>query len=129
MTQEAPLVLLVEDEVLISISLEEELNEAGFEVLSIARSGQAMRTIERQEITYCALITDIDLGDEVNGWALAHRARELAPDLPVIYMSGKSGIEWKAHGVPDSVMLQKPFVFAQLLTALTTLLNGLDPKP
>jgi DNA-binding response OmpR family regulator len=128
MTQETPLVLLVEDEVLISFSLEQELKEAGFEVLSLARSGEALRTIEQQDVPYCALITDIDLGDEVDGWTLARRARELTPDLPIIYMSGKSGIEWKAHGVPESVMLQKPFVFAQLLTALTMLLNGLSSK-
>jgi DNA-binding response OmpR family regulator len=119
--------LLVEDEALIVFALEEELREAGFEVLSVVKSERAMDAIEQQKTPYRALLTDIDLGGEFDGWALAHRARELNPDLPVIYMSGKSGIEWKAHGVPESVMLQKPFVFAQLLTALSNLLNGQPP--
>jgi DNA-binding response OmpR family regulator len=128
MTQVSPLILLVEDEVLIALDLEEALQDAGFEVLSFALSGKALEIIERQETAYCALVTDIDLGGDVNGWHLGHRARELEPDLPVIYMSGKSAVEWKAHGVPDSIMLQKPFVFAQLLTALSNLLNKQEPK-
>jgi hypothetical protein len=41
----------------------------------------------------------------------------------VIYLSGDSAHEWTAQGVPGSVMLQKPFVMAQLITAITTLLN------
>jgi hypothetical protein len=38
-------------------------------------------------------------------------------------MSGDSAHEWSANGVPESVMLQKPFVMAPLITAITTLLN------
>jgi DNA-binding response OmpR family regulator len=127
MTQNAPLILLVEDEVLIAFSLEEELREAGFDVLSVPRSGEALEIIDAQDPPYRVLLTDIDLGGSIDGWALAHRARELNPALPVVYMSGKSAVEWKAHGVPESVMLQKPFVFAQLLTAVSTLLNSQEP--
>jgi hypothetical protein len=43
--------------------------------------------------------------------------------LPVVYMSGDSAHEWSANGVPESVILQKPFVLVQLITAITTLLN------
>lgn len=128
MVLDLPLILLVEDEVLITLCLEEEFRDAGFNVLSIASSRNALDTINSDDIAYCALVTDIDLGGDLNGWELAHRAREIKPDLPVVYMSGKSAIEWKAHGVPESVMLQKPFVFAQLLTAVTTLLNARPPR-
>jgi hypothetical protein len=38
-------------------------------------------------------------------------------------MSGNSAQQWTIDGVPESIMLQKPFVIAQLVTALTTLLN------
>jgi DNA-binding response OmpR family regulator len=58
-----------------------------------------------------------------SGWEIGRRARELTPTLPVIYMSGDSAHEWSAHGVPQSIMLQKPFALAQLVTAVTTLLN------
>jgi CheY-like chemotaxis protein len=60
---------------------------------------------------------------EANGWDVARRARELQALLPVIYMTGDSAEHWRAQGVPGSVLLQKPFVSAQLITALSTLLN------
>jgi hypothetical protein len=52
------------------------------------------------------------------------RAREVTSGIPVIYMSGDSIHEWSANGVPESIMLQKPFVIAQLISALATLLNN-----
>jgi hypothetical protein len=44
--------------------------------------------------------------------------------MPVIYMTGDSAAQWSANGVPNSVLLRKPFVDAQLTTALATLLNA-----
>lgn len=41
-------------------------------------------------------------------------------------MSGDSAHEWTAQGVPNSVMVSKPFVVAQIITAISTLLNQAD---
>lgn len=128
MNQEAPSVLLVEDELLIAFALEEELTEAGFQVTSLTRPSPALSAIEGGTLSYRALVTDIDLGEGLDGWALARRAREVDSQLAVIYMSGKSGVEWAAQGVPNSVMLQKPFAFSQLLTALSAKLNEQPPR-
>ena len=38
-------------------------------------------------------------------------------------MSGDSADQWPSKGVPKSVMISKPFVLAQVVTALATLLN------
>jgi hypothetical protein len=43
--------------------------------------------------------------------------------VPVIYMTGDSVHLWSAHGFPHSILLQKPFVNAQLITALASLQN------
>ncbi|MBN8896793.1 MAG: hypothetical protein J0H35_01190, partial [Rhodospirillales bacterium] len=63
------------------------------------------------------------LGTGLDGWALARRARERLPDLPVVYMSGEKDRDWAAYGVPHSIMIPKPFVPAQLITAIASLLN------
>lgn len=42
----------------------------------------------------------------------------------MIYMSGVAGDQWPSQGVPKSVLLQKPFALAQLVTAVSQLLNG-----
>lgn len=73
---------------------------------------------------YRALVTDINLGrDKLNGWDVARHAREIDPGFPVIYMSGDSAEDWASKGVPNSVMLSKPFAPAQLVTAVSQLLN------
>jgi DNA-binding response OmpR family regulator len=119
------LLLLVEDEVLVALSLEDGLSEAGFKMEVVHNGRDALAAMEESSANYLALITDIRLPtDGPDGFALGHRARELSPDIVVIYMSGDSAIEWKANGVPGSIMLQKPFAIAQLITALSTLLNA-----
>ncbi len=46
--------------------------------------------------------------------------------MPVVYMSGNSGQGWPSKGVPNSVFIAKPFVPAQIITAISTLLNEID---
>jgi hypothetical protein len=40
------------------------------------------------------------------------------------YLSGDSAEDWTSKGVPHSIMLPKPFAPAQLVTAVSQLLNG-----
>lgn len=122
------LLLLVEDEVLIGLLLREVLEEAGFEVL-VARDGStAISELEAGAERLRGVITDIRLASGPSGWEIARRARELSPGLPVVYVSGDSAHEWTAQGVPGSVMVGKPFLPAQVLTAVTSLLNGMPPS-
>ena len=46
--------------------------------------------------------------------------------MPVIYISGDSAHEWPVRCMSNSVMVAKPFVSAQIITALATLLNEGD---
>lgn len=31
---------------------------------------------------------------------------EVAPTIPVVYISGDSAADWHAHGVPESIMIE-----------------------
>jgi hypothetical protein len=46
--------------------------------------------------------------------------------MPVVYMTGHSAHEWASKGVPDSIMVAKPFAPAQIIIAVSTLLNQVD---
>lgn len=116
-------VLVAEDEVLVRMLLEEELSEAGFEVVPAADGRQAEAKLEAEATRLRAIVTDIRLGRGPSGWDIARRAREQEPSVAVVYVSGDSVHEWAAKGVPNSVMVSKPFVPAQVITALATLLN------
>jgi DNA-binding response OmpR family regulator len=54
---------------------------------------------------------------------VARAAREVDPLFPIIYITGAASQEWPVWGVPNSVLLTKPFAGAQLVTAVSQLLN------
>lgn len=117
-------IILVEDEALIALFVQEALEAEGFEVESFNNAKAAEEAIGRDIETASGLVTDVRLGTGPTGWELARLAREASPNLPIVYISGDSAIEHSAQGVPDSLMIQKPFVGAQVVTALATLLNA-----
>jgi len=122
------LLLYVEDEVLIQDLVESALQEAGFEV-ALALDGEAARDVltERRE-NLRGLITDVNLPGGLDGWDVARQARELMNDLPVVYVSGGSPHEWTSKGVPNSIMIEKPFAPAQIVVAISTLINAAGPQ-
>jgi len=122
------LVVVVEDEPLILEMVQEALEEAGFEVLSATSSRSAEEKIGAAD-EIVGLITDVRLGRGPDGWELARAVRTARPGLPVVYMTGDSAGEWSAHGVPRSLIVQKPFAVGQVVAALTGLLNELDSTP
>jgi DNA-binding response OmpR family regulator len=119
----AVVVLLVEDDVGLQALLEIALADEGFEVVLANNGTDAVAELNADGARFKGVITDIQLGTGPSGWDVGRRAREVVSGIPVIYTSGNSVHEWSANGVPESVMLQKPFVMAQLITAITTLLN------
>jgi len=72
-------------------------------------------------------VTDINLKGKMDGWEVAQHAREIEPEFPIVYMSGAAATDWTAKGVPNSIMLAEPFAPAQLLTAVSNLLNTGTP--
>ncbi len=120
------LVLVADDEPMILEIIEQALQSGGFATVTAIDGAEAQAQLGAQGPAIRALITDIRMGDGPDGWEVARRARELNPRLPVIYMSGDSAGDWSAQGVPGSVMLQKPFAAAQVVTAVASLINQTD---
>ena len=121
MSPQAPTVLLVEDEFLIQDMIEHALAEAGYAVLASDNGNAALDLLESDAARLAAVITDVNLGLCPNGWEVATRARELSPAIPVIYITGDSAHEWTAHGVPNSILISKPFVPSEIMVALANL--------
>jgi DNA-binding response OmpR family regulator len=118
-----PIVLLVEDDDAIQGIVEDALSEGGFQTASAKTGEEAVALLKGQRVAYCALVTDINLLGKLNGWEVARAARESDPNFPVVYISGAAVHEWPVQGVPNSIILQKPFAPAQLTTAVSQLLN------
>jgi len=122
--EKSVVVLVLEDDPLIHDLISEALVDGGFRVEQASTPADAMQMIEAPDAAYRALVTDINLAPgEPTGWDIAKRAREISADLPIVYMTGASSDQWTSHGVPNSVLLTKPFAPAQLMTAVSQLLN------
>jgi DNA-binding response OmpR family regulator len=117
-------VLLVEDDPLVIITVEEALTDGGFAVSTAADGAKAVSLLEAPDADYRALVTDVNLlPGGLTGWDVARRARELRADVPVVYTTGEAADNWTAMGVPNSVLVPKPFAPAQIITAVSQLLN------
>jgi DNA-binding response OmpR family regulator len=124
------LILVVEDDQLIQSIVEECLSEGGFLAVMASSGEDAIDLLDAADGKYRALVTDINLSpSKIDGWDVARHAREIDPNFPVVYMSGKDADEWASKGVPNSIMLAKPFAPAQLITAVSQLLNASPPTP
>ena len=125
--RDLPVILVVEDDQLIQTFVEESLGEGGFEAAVAASGEEAVTLLKAREGKYHALVTDVSLRGRMDGWTVAQQARQIDPEFPIIYMSGVAATDWTSRGVPNSIMLSKPFASAQLLTAVSSLLNGGTP--
>ena len=121
-----PLILFVEDEVLISDMVAHALEEAGYSTLAASDGETGMALLAQRGDEIRGLITDINLNTAMDGWDLARAAREMNGDLPIVYVSGASGHEWASRGVPDSLIVTKPFAPAQVVVAISSLLVASD---
>jgi CheY-like chemotaxis protein len=122
-------VLLVEDEPLISEIATEALEEQGFEVAAVENADDALRRLMSGS-PVDILFTDLNLPGGMDGGALAQRARELRPDLPVIYTSGRRSHMDELSPVEGSMFVAKPydpFSIGQLLDYLVA--AGKAPPP
>jgi len=118
------LIFVVEDDKQIKDLLEDALKEGGFAVASAVEGADAIRMLEVEGADYRVLVTDVHLPPgQLTGWDVAKRARELNPEIPVVYMTGAGGDDWASNGVPNSVLVLKPFATAQIVTAVANLLN------
>ena len=128
MSEDLPVILVIEDEEAIQSLVEDALTEGGFEPAIAASGEEAVTLLKGRTGNYRALVTDISLHGKIDGWEVARQAREIDPQFPVIYMSGASAADWPSKGVPNSIMLAKPFAPAQLVTAIANLLNTGTPS-
>lgn len=124
-----PVVLVIEDDQEIQIILDQALREGGFEP-AIAGSGEeAVTLLKAFGSNYRALVTDIKLMGRLDGWRVARAAREVDSAFPVVYITGAASVEWPEHGVPNSVLLTKPFTPDELVAALAGVLAASERAP
>jgi DNA-binding response OmpR family regulator len=119
----AVLILVVEDDPAAGDELKRALEAAGFRVMLVESGEKATSAFDENAGEIGGLVADVKLGGNVSGWDVARHAREVDQDLPVVYVTGFHVEDWASQGVPKSMLVQKPFAPAQIITAISSLLN------
>jgi CheY-like chemotaxis protein len=116
-------VLVVEDEVLISNLVADVLSASGFVVHEVTTADEALRYID-SGADIDVLFTDINLPGDMDGAELAARARELRPEMPIVYASGRFKLSEISPLVSRSLFMAKPYDPADVCALLTRLTGG-----
>jgi len=127
--QSPPVILVVEDEDPLQEIVHDALKEGGFGVTPVASGREAVALIESGVVHYAALVTDVNIQGPMNGWEIARLVRQIDAAFPVVYMTAAAAEDWASEGVPNSILLTKPFAPAQLVTAVSQLLNTGSSTP
>ena len=114
----AHVVLVVEDEFLVRLSIASFLRDAGYIVVDTA-SGEVALAICKSDTSIDLVFTDIGLSGSATGWDVAECFRVERPEVPVLYTSGKA-VDIR-RCISRSEFVAKPYENADILKAFERL--------
>lgn len=122
-SEDAPRVLVVDDERAVRESLERALGLHGFDVVTAAEGLQALRVVQG-EAPPAVIVLDI-LMPGVDGLALTRRLRADAWDTPILLLTARDQVEHRVEGLDTGAddYLVKPFALDELTARLRALLR------
>jgi len=85
-----PLILIVDDEALLRMSLADSLRECGFFPIEACDADEAVEILQ-MDVEIDVVLTDARMPGTMDGFGLAKWIRENRPELPVFIASGYSG--------------------------------------
>jgi PAS domain S-box-containing protein len=118
-------VLLVEDDEFLRRAARRTLVSLGYKVREAANGPEAL-TLLAQDPTLDVLLTDVVLGSGMDGPGLSNEIAEMAPDVPVLFMSGYTDRSVAHQGKLEAgfKLLNKPFTKAELARSIRAVIEG-----
>ena len=111
----SPLVLLVEDEILVRLTAAVGLEEAGFTVIEADDAEQALELLSSHD-DICAVFTDVNMPGSMDGIDLAQLVHTRWPDVRILVTTGGADL---SGGLPDgSEFVAKPYHAEQIVSYL-----------
>ncbi|RSC25742.1 response regulator [Pseudomonas putida] len=111
--------LVVEDDDIVRMLMVDVLDELGYTTIEAQDATEALRILGDTAQPLSLLMTDVGLPD-MRGEALAAKAREIRPLLPVLFASGYA----ENVNVPEGMhLIGKPFSIDQLRDKVVEILG------
>jgi CheY-like chemotaxis protein len=117
-----PLVLVVEDELLVRMTAVDELEETGFQVLEATNADEALKILEAHSDEVQVLFTDVHMPGSMDGMELAEEVHRRWPHILLLISSGR------AQPDPDEIpdhgrFLPKPYYGATLVHSIAGMMQ------
>ncbi|HEU0070309.1 MAG TPA: PAS domain S-box protein [Alphaproteobacteria bacterium] len=118
-------ILVVEDDPFVRAYAVSSLRALGYTVVMAADGREALEQLATSA-ALDLLFTDVVMPNGINGWELAHEARNLRPALKVLLTSGYALETLEAHGHlhPGLAVLNKPYRRTLLAKRIREVLDG-----
>lgn len=114
-------ILVVDDEPSVRLMISEVVTDLGFSFVEAA-DAQAALTLLRTDLVIDLLVTDVGMPG-MSGWQLSQIARQMRPDLKILFVTGYEGnVELNGGNPGEGVnILTKPFELDALGTKILSL--------
>ena len=108
-------VLLVEDEAPVRAFASRALAHRGFKVIEASNAEDALEMLKDSNLKVDVFVTDVVMPG-LDGPSWVRKARDMRPDVPVVFMSGYAEDVFKSQGarIKSSAFLAKPFSLVEL---------------
>jgi CheY-like chemotaxis protein len=121
-----PLILVVEDEALVRMTLVDVLEDAGFKVIEAAHADEALRVLKAVSGIQ-GMVTDVEMPrGSINGFELARQVRASQQEIGVLIASGRAAP--KPGDLPDGALFIGKPVHPETLVRLIERLLGPTPR-
>jgi CheY-like chemotaxis protein len=119
MARFGPVILIVEDELLLRMDAAEVIENAGFEVIQAANADEAIAILTARPNVH-VVFTDIQMPGSMDGLKLARFVRNRWPPIKIVATSGLVRVE--DEDLPaGSIFLPKPYLAAEVVATLRAL--------
>lgn len=120
-TDPKPVVLVVEDEMVLRMRAVDIVEDAGFEPIEAVSADEAIEIMEsRDDISL--LFTDIQMPGSMDGLKLAHAAHSRWPHIKIVLVSGQIAVT-DADKPDDSKFFPKPLEIQQMILELQAMVG------
>lgn len=117
-----PVILVVEDDVLVRTVVAAYLRECGFDVIEATSADEAIRVLQA-EVRVDIVFSDVNMPGSMDGFGLAQWVRRERPWLKVILTSGAARTAKEAGDLCEhGPILAKPYDHAELERHIRSLL-------
>jgi signal transduction histidine kinase len=113
-------VLLVDDDDGVREVCAAMLEDIGCKVTVAASGEEALRELEQDR--FSIMLTDIAM-PVVSGVELAKKARELVPEMPVLFASGYADLQAFGEQLSEETVVRKPYRLSELAARLEAMLD------